>query len=449
MAKKQSIGLTNYVTRILFKAFGGTLLIAGLLIFTFLMMLQTKFIMPSNIGETTARDTIEKLEAQGHFSTNFEARYFDYIYFNDDDGVVSSSLKDKKLTDAEKRYENFNKDYANATYLRFSDGTYCLFVWQYQAVFTNPWLQKYFPSAEFFFLGMILLLLVIYFLFIILSTSKNLSSKISLINQASQQVTQQDLDSPIKTESGIKEFDDTLLSMEEMRQALKNSLVQQWRAQQQQKQELAALSHDMKTPLTVISGNSELLLEDDLTTSQKEFAQAIFTSSERAQYYLQALQQVTNSEMRPLEKTEMSIEELLKEVDETLRPMAKQKELLITYYFAAGLRIVADKFNLVRALITIGENAINYSTKGEIKMTILKEDRFIKFIFEDTGSGFSTEGLKHATEMFWQQDQSRSTTNYGIGLALAKRVAEDHGGTIILENKAGGARVILVIESEC
>ncbi|MBV7392084.1 HAMP domain-containing sensor histidine kinase [Enterococcus alishanensis] len=448
MAKKQSIGLTNYVTRILFMAFGGTFLIILLIVATFLVMLQTNFIAPSNIGETAARNTIEDLTAQGHFSTNFDTSYFNYIYFNAEGEVVSSSLQNKELTDVKKRYENLNQDYSNGAYLKFSDGSYSLFVWQYQALFTNVWLRRCLPRPEFLFFGITLLLLVLYSVFIIRFASKNLSSKISLINQASQQVARQDLDSPIKMKSGIKEFDSSLNSMEEMRQTLKNSLVQQWQAQQQQKQDLAALSHDIKTPLTIISGNSELLLEDELTAPQKESVRAIFESSQRAQHYLQVLQQVSNFDLQMKEKTEMSVKALLKEIDEILRPLAKQKNLLITYSFPEGLKIFADVFNLVRALITLGENAINYSTVGEIKISVTKEDNYINFVFEDTGPGFSDEGLKHATEMFWQQDQSRSTNvNYGIGLALAKKVAEDHGGKINIENKNGGARVTLVIES--
>ncbi|MGX2946272.1 sensor histidine kinase [Enterococcus alishanensis] len=448
MAKKQSIGLTNYVTRILFMAFGGTFLIILLMVAAFLVMLQTNFIAPSNIGETAARNTIEDLTVQGHFSTNFDTSYFNYIYFNAEGEVVSSSLQNKELTDVKKRYENLNQDYANGAYLKFSDGSYSLFVWQYQALFTNAWLRRYLPRPEFLFFGITLLLLVLYSVFVIRFASKNLSNRISLINQASQQVARQDLDSPIKMKSGIKEFDSSLNSMEEMRQALKNSLVQQWQAQQQQKQDLAALSHDIKTPLTIISGNSELLLEDELTAPQKESVRAIFESSQRAQHYLQVLQQVSNFDLQMKEKTEMSVKALLKEIDEILRPLAKQKNLLITYSFPEGLKIFADVFNLVRALITLGENAINYSTVGEIKISVTKEDNYINFVFEDTGPGFSDEGLKHATEMFWQQDQSRSTNvNYGIGLALAKKVAEDHGGKINIENKNGGARVTLVIES--
>lgn len=448
MAKKHSIGLTNYVTRILFMAFGGSILIGIVAILTFLIMLQTNFMAPANIGETTARNTIEHLAAGGKFSTDFDASYFDYIYFNSDGKVLSSSLENEALTDVKILYENRNENYSTGDYLEFPDGTYCLFVWQYQALFTNDWLREHLPQPLFLFIGITLLLLVMYSISVIRFASKNLSSRISLINQASLQVAQQDLDSPIQTKSGIKEFDSALNSMEEMRQALKDSLVQQWQAQQQQKQDLAALSHDIKTPLTIISGNSELLLEDDLTTPQKESAQAIFDSSKRAQHYLQVLQQVTNFEILTKEKIEISIEDLLKEVDKTLGPLAKQKKLLITYSFRKGLKIFADTFNLVRALITIGENALTYSTIGEIKITVIEENRFIHFIFEDTGPGFSTEGLKHATEMFWQQEQSRSTNpNYGIGLALAERVAENHRGKIILKNQTNGAKVSLIIES--
>jgi signal transduction histidine kinase len=449
MAKKQSIGLTSYVTRLLFLAFGGAILIAVLAVVTFLMMLQMNFITPSNSGETAARNTIENLSKEGRFSTNFDASYFDYIYFDANGKVLASSLKKEALTKIKARYDNRDEKYTNGTYLKFSDGTYCLFVWQYQALFTNPWLRKHLPRPELLFIVFTLLALACYSILVIRFSSKHLRKKIALVNQATLQVVQQDLDSPIKTKSGIKEFDRTLHSMEEMRQALKKSLVQQWHDQQQKKQELASLSHDIKTPLTIISGNSELLLEDNLPAAQKESAQAIFEASQRAQHYLQLLQQVTNFEMLTKEKSKVSVEELLKEIDAILCPLAKQKQLSITYSFPIELQIFGDKFNLVRALITLGENALAYSTVGEITISVTEKNQMIYFVVKDSGPGFSAEALKHATEMFWQQDQSRSTnTNYGIGLALAKRVAEDHGGTIRLENEAGGAKVTFTIKSE-
>ena len=76
--------------------------------------------------------------------------------------------------------------------------------------------------------------------------------------------------------AGIREYDEALDAMEEMREALYQALTSQWAAQQQREAEIAALAHDLKTPLTLAGGNAELLLEEELPQDYERLIRKIF-----------------------------------------------------------------------------------------------------------------------------------------------------------------------------
>ena len=99
---------------------------------------------------------------------------------------------------------------------------------------------------------------------------KKMKEKIQPVMKAVEKIKNQDLEYEVSY-CGVKEIDDCLLSINEMRIALKDSLERQWQTEQDKNRQMSALAHDIKTPLTVVRGNAELLSETDLTEEQKNF----------------------------------------------------------------------------------------------------------------------------------------------------------------------------------
>ena len=87
----------------------------------------------------------------------------------------------------------------------------------------------------------------------------------------------------------VCEFSATLHAMQTMGRELTNSLQSQWRMEQQRAEQIAALTHDLKTPLSIIQGNADLLAEDALSADQQTQVEAILRGTDRAQQYLAAL----------------------------------------------------------------------------------------------------------------------------------------------------------------
>jgi len=289
---------------------------------------------------------------------------------------------------------------------------------------------------------------VIYFLLFVRVMGRNLGKKLALVETASKQIAGQNLDIPIATSAGIKEFNHALQSMDNMRSTLKDALIKQWEAEQQRKQEIAALAHDIKTPLTIINGNAELLLEDALEAEQATLVNSIYSAGMRAQRYVSALQQVSIIDIDNEEMEQMDVIPMLDELNAVLSPLAKDKSISLEYVHSGSLRqIMVYPSMLVRALINIVENAIRFTeTGGHITISIFQNERETLFSVQDQGPGFSKTAVHHAKEMFWQQDTSRTgSRNYGIGLSIAEKVAQKHSGQLFLENTSQGGCVKFVI----
>lgn len=279
---------------------------------------------------------------------------------------------------------------------------------------------------------------------------RKMKVKMQPLMDAVDRIKQQDLEYEASY-CGVKEIDDCLLSIDEMRNALKDSLERQWNVEQEKNRQMSALAHDIKTPLTVVRGNAELLSETDLTEEQKNYTDYIAGSALQIQKYVQTLIEVTKSvEGYQYSPENVSTEELLCDIKKQAYGLAEIYNFTINWkeqYNSEIISVVYDQ--IVRAVMNVITNAAEHTApNGAIDICIEEPDGKLKFIVEDTGVGFTKEALKHGTEQFFMDDASRNNgVHYGIGLFTAKTIAEKHGGEILLTNsvRTGGAKVSISI----
>ncbi|MGL6198821.1 MAG: sensor histidine kinase [Lachnospiraceae bacterium] len=448
MEKRKVIGLRGYFTRSMLLALLGAfaIVIGSLLIGNY--MIVKGHVLRANAGETAAKAAMQELNENEIVANLTGTEPYEYIQFDEHGNVLASSLSGNAIEEMLAKYADMDASYTNAEYIFLEDGSYWLFSWKYTAMFANPKLRLLFPPAEIMFFIALFLSLGIFFLAYVSHISRRFSSSIEVVTATSEQIAEQELDTPISITSGIKEFDNALSSMEQMRQALKDSLSKQWSAEQQRRQEVAALAHDIKTPLTIISGNTELLMEDRLTEEQINLTESIHSAAKRAQEYIALLQQVSAMDAEQESPGQVTIDFILGEVRTALAPFAVQKQVLFETSDSRDLvPVTVFGAMLTRALINIGENAIRYTPEnGRVVVDVMQNSNTTAFIITDGGNGFSQEALKHAKEMFWQDDKSRSGNgNFGMGLAIAAKAAETHNGKLMIENCDRGGRVIFEI----
>jgi len=125
-------------------------------------------------------------------------------------------------------------------------------------------------------------------LFLATSFAKKFHFQIAPLFEAISEVAKHNLDFEVG-HSSIKDFEDLLISFSYMKESLKASLEQRWKVEQMQKEQIAALAPDLKTPLTVIQGNADLICETELDEEQRLYAEYISSSSEQMQLYIRTL----------------------------------------------------------------------------------------------------------------------------------------------------------------
>ncbi len=316
--------------------------------------------------------------------------------------------------------------------------------------FINPWLNKYFPSPEMILYSLIALNCVFVCILLTIRFSRRLQKQLVPIMNATEEISSQNLDFEIG-HSNIKEFEDVLLSFSKMRDNLKNSLEQQWAAEQMQKEQIAALAHDLKTPLTVIQGNADLIIETDLDEEQRLYAEYISNSSEQMQLYIRTLIDIsraaTGYQLR-MENVDLPayVEQLRGQIDALCQTKKIGLQMEIEHLPAL---LSADKLLLGRAIMNVVNNALDYSPQDSyISISITGNKGGLQISVTDAGPGFSQEDLLHAEEQFYMADHSRSSNlHFGMGLFITKSIVQHHGGQLDLSNseKTGGAQVTISI----
>ena len=341
---------------------------------------------------------------------------------------------------------NLNKQYLLVT----RKNEYVVLQYYIGSQFTNEWLYEHFPSPEILLYIFIAINCIAVCVILTAKFAKNMRTQLSPLFEATRQVAEQNLDFEVG-HSKIKEFEDVLCSFTNMKDNLKISLEKQWHAEQLQKEQIAALAHDLKTPLTVIQGNIDLISETELDAEQKLYAGYITESSEQMQSYIKILIDISRAAVGyQFRKEKVDFREYIRKLNVQIGSLCKIKGIhLQENILSVPQSLEIDGMLLERAIMNIVNNALDYSPQGgTIYVEVCNLGSNTQISIADEGNGFSKEALKHAHERFFMDDQSRgSKMHFGMGLYIAESIVKQHGGNLILENskQTHGANVIIKI----
>ncbi|WP_196504842.1 ATP-binding protein [Aestuariivirga litoralis] len=205
---------------------------------------------------------------------------------------------------------------------------------------------------------------------------------------------------------------------------------------------LATMSHELRTPLNGIIGMLSLLSETGLTAHQSNFAE---TAQSSARALLSTIDEILNTakaETHAKERALLDPVALVESVTELLAPRAHAKGIEISARVAASVpaEIIADELKLRQLLFNLAGNAIKFTEKGGVSITLsmAPHDR-LQIEVKDTGIGMSEEEQARIFEPFVQANAQtqRKFGGTGLGLAISRKLVEFLGGSINVASKLG------------
>jgi two-component system OmpR family sensor kinase len=267
-------------------------------------------------------------------------------------------------------------------------------------------------------------------------------SPVSAVVTAAHRIRAGDLSQRLPVPHSKDEIGDLAATINGMLSHLETTLARLEETLDRQRRFVADASHELRTPLTSIHSYAQMLEEWALRDPQigPESAEAIKRESERMKVLVENLLELARGDAgMKLHLKENDLTKVVEEAAESARAVVNGKvliELPTPQQRIQQVRAVFDRERLRQALSILLDNAVKYTPEGgRVTMRIVEEDGSVGVEVADTGIGIPEDQIPHVFERFYRAEEARSTEGLGLGLSIARQIAEDHRGSIEVRSK--------------
>ncbi len=441
---------TFFLRYLLFLSLGVILLVVLLICLT-MFALSTNIVLPANYEETQISLSRDRIASSSSVTADMIPDLVDYVVFSKEGKLLAGNLSEKE---ASKAWDAMKKEQTRGVSQFYSfierENEICILKYNIVPQYRSAIMRKYLPNPQLldillFIIGVITLATVLAIHF-----GGNLKKKMFGLQEAIEKIQNQNLDFTINS-SGIREIDEISISLEQMKEALNSSLKQQWENEQTRREQISALAHDLKTPLTIIRGNAELLQDTVQDDIQREYNDYILKNTIKIEKFTKELIDLSKMEKNIVrEKTNVKTDAFMTEIEHQMRALSLEKKLQVAVQKEMlPDHIFIDEEQFYRAIFNVIANAVEHTPEnGRVTLTAQGAADFMQFTVTDSGCGFSPRDLKEATKQFYRGDPSRNAgSHHGMGLYIAQSIVQSHGGTLQIANdlSAGGGKVTITI----
>lgn len=435
MAKRKLTSLRTVLLRYLLLCGGGCALILVLWWVIFMQLINIGFLLPAVASAqacSEARETVAAVTAETFDSNQISDLCRWAVVQNDT--VLQTNMDDRHLKIALNAFHGSgNLGYTQYQYdVKMADGSFCLLQYDYATPYADPALRDTLPDFQTCYILLLAVLILVWLGWQTHCTVRVFAAETARLHRAVDAIAAQQPERIDADGAHLREFSATLQSMQMMGRELTDSLQSQWRMEQQRAEQIAALTHDLKTPLSIIQGNADLLAEDALSADQQTQVEAILRGTDRAQQYLAALRTACAP---PATRETFPSHTLVSALAETARALCAPAgvQLILNEQWQGTL--CAAQCDLLRAAENLLDNAVRYTPRGgTVTLLVTKEKQDFTLRVTDTGPGFTPEALAKAGEMLYTDAARSDAAHQGLGLYFARKVAQSHGGVLVLSN---------------
>ncbi|MCC6347814.1 MAG: HAMP domain-containing histidine kinase [Nitrospirales bacterium] len=214
------------------------------------------------------------------------------------------------------------------------------------------------------------------------------------------------------------------------------------RAFESQRRLVSDASHELKTPVTVIKSQCDVVLRKERTGEEYREAlatvQAVAGNMIRLVRSLLSLARLDSGMLAPVDFRPVVLKECMRDAVALVMPLADKKRIALRMDIHESLLVSGDRERLIEAFLNIVDNAVKYNREGgRVEITALREGAMIQMKVVDTGIGIKEENRAKIFERFYRENTAGDAEGTGLGLSIAKTILEAHGGEIRVASEQG------------
>lgn len=213
-------------------------------------------------------------------------------------------------------------------------------------------------------------------------------------------------------------------------------------AWKKQRQFISDASHELKTPLTVIMSNTELLQGEALESSDRaRYSGNILTMSKQMRHLVEGMLELARADNGKIQTffQPLNLSNLISQAALPFEPVLYERQLILETEITPDISFTGSENHLRQVVDILLDNAAKYSAPGIVKLTLSRQTRYALLTVSNPGTPIPAEDREKIFERFYRADEARQRNgSFGLGLSIAHSIVADHGGKIWVDSNESG-----------
>ena len=410
------------------------------------VLINTGIVYPANYAEMNS-DTVKYEFLKEDWNIDKIPFFYEY-QLRDNGEIIQNTIDERYNQEISEALQNgkSSKDQiiGSDVFKAFKNGNKDLIIkYKICAIPTNPNVYKIIRNFELVFYISMFCLWLIGFIYLISNLTRILRCEIRKISKANDSIEKLQLEFE-REHSDYIEISGILDSIDSMASSLKASLEKQWNMQMTQREMIESITHDVRTPITLIKGNIELLKEDQENVLER--AEDALSGVERLEYFLKKLNDFSDLTEVPKEVVSKGVLDYWIKIVTSICKL-KGFSLSILSYDASNIKL--DKNSISIAIQNLVNNAIENSSVGSTIFIGFYDDiDDYTIVVRDQGDGLNNDILYNLREKY-VSTKMYDNNIHGLGLSIVTKILETNKGQLLLknyDNQGNGAEAKMVFK---
>ncbi|MBF1053709.1 MAG: HAMP domain-containing histidine kinase [Parvimonas sp.] len=410
------------------------------------VLINTGIVYPANYAEINS-DTVKYEFLKEDWNIDKIPFFYEY-QLRDNGEIIQNTIDERYNQEISEALQNgkASKDQiiGSDVFKAFKNGNKDLIIkYKICAIPTNPNVYKIIRNFELVFYISMFCLWLIGFIYLISNLTRILRCEIRKISKANDSIEKLQLEFE-REHSDYIEISGILDSIDSMARSLKASLEKQWNMQMTQREMIESITHDVRTPITLIKGNIELLKEDQENVLER--AEDALSGVERLEYFLKKLNDFSDLTEVPKEVVSKGVLDYWIKIVTSICKL-KGFSLSILSYDASNIKL--DKNSISIAIQNLVNNAIENSSVGSTIFIGFYDDiDDYTIVVRDQGDGLNNDILYNLREKY-VSTKMYDNNIHGLGLSIVTKILETNKGQLLLknyDNQGNGAEAKMVFK---